>query len=175
MKIAIAVAVMMLGGVAHADGPRQRKGELKQLLLERFDRDQDGQLDRQERRKAARALNRLAQRLVREEMRAEMGAPLRGQPGEMVDPFGPRPRDQVVDPFGGQRRQMRAQRDQMRGQRDQMRTERKRERQQRRFMRRFDLNRDGDVGPGEMPPSIADELRPLDRDGDGWLRGDELP
>lgn len=40
---------------------------------------------------------------------------------------------------------------------------------------RYDLNRDGNLGPGEMPPSIADELRPLDRDGDGWLRDGELP
>jgi hypothetical protein len=45
----------------------------------------------------------------------------------------------------------------------------------RQFIRRFDLNGDGNVGPREMPPGLADELRPLDRDGDGWLRGNELP
>jgi hypothetical protein len=44
-----------------------------------------------------------------------------------------------------------------------------------RFIRRFDLNRDGNVGPGEMPPALADELRPLDRDGNGWLENGELP
>lgn len=44
-----------------------------------------------------------------------------------------------------------------------------------RFIRRFDLNRDGNVGPDEMPPGLADELRPLDRDGDGWLENGELP
>ena len=43
------------------------------------------------------------------------------------------------------------------------------------FIRRFDINQDGNVGPGEMPPALADELRPLDRDGDGWLQGNELP
>ena len=43
------------------------------------------------------------------------------------------------------------------------------------FIRRFDINGDGNVGPGEMPPALADELRPLDRDGNGWLQGDELP
>jgi Ca2+-binding EF-hand superfamily protein len=46
---------------------------------------------------------------------------------------------------------------------------------QRRFVERFDRDGDGDVGPAEMPPGLADELRPLDRDGDGWLRGNELP
>jgi hypothetical protein len=44
-----------------------------------------------------------------------------------------------------------------------------------RFFRRYDVNRDGNVGPGEIPPAVADELRPLDQDGDGWLSGDELP
>jgi hypothetical protein len=43
------------------------------------------------------------------------------------------------------------------------------------FIDRFDMNQDGNIGPGEMPPALADELRPLDRDGDGWLQGDELP
>lgn len=43
------------------------------------------------------------------------------------------------------------------------------------LIRRFDLNGDGNLGPGEVPPAIADELRPLDRDGDGWLQGNELP
>ena len=43
------------------------------------------------------------------------------------------------------------------------------------LIRRFDLNGDGNLGPGEVPPTIANELRPLDRDGDGWLQGNELP
>jgi hypothetical protein len=41
-------------------------------------------------------------------------------------------------------------------------------------MQRYDRNRDGNVGPREMPPGLADELRPLDRDGDGWLDNNEL-
>lgn len=43
------------------------------------------------------------------------------------------------------------------------------------FIRQYDLNGDGNVGPGEMPPALARELQPLDRDGDGWLEGNELP
>jgi hypothetical protein len=46
---------------------------------------------------------------------------------------------------------------------------------QRKFIQRYDRNRDGNVGPAEMPPGLADEMRPLDRDGDGWLQGNELP
>lgn len=50
-------------------------------------------------------------------------------------------------------------------------------RQQRRqnFIRKYDLNGDGNVGPGEMPPALSNEMRPLDRNGDGWLTGNELP
>jgi hypothetical protein len=43
------------------------------------------------------------------------------------------------------------------------------------LIRRFDLDGDGNLGPGEVPPAIADELRPLDQDGNGWLQGNELP
>jgi hypothetical protein len=50
-----------------------------------------------------------------------------------------------------------------------------RQQRQHKFVERFDRDGDGDVGPGEMPPGLADELRPLDRDGDGWLQGNELP
>jgi len=50
-----------------------------------------------------------------------------------------------------------------------------RQQRQRKFIQRFDHDGDGNVGPAEIPPGLADELRPLDRDGDGWLRGDELP
>lgn len=50
-------------------------------------------------------------------------------------------------------------------------------RQQRRqkFIRKYDLNGDGNVGPGEMPPALGQEMRPLDTNGDGWLTGNELP
>ena len=36
-------------------------------------------------------------------------------------------------------------------------------------IQRYDLNGDGNVGPGEMPPAMARRLRPLDRNGDGWV------
>jgi Ca2+-binding EF-hand superfamily protein len=120
MKLALAV-VLLLSGVAHADNgppPPAPRGQLRQLLLQHFDRNHDGRLGPRERRQAARALHRLANKLAQ-----------------------------------GDQRQAR----------------------QRKFIRRFDLDHDGNVGPNEMPPGLADELRPLDRDGDGWLQGDELP
>lgn len=43
------------------------------------------------------------------------------------------------------------------------------------FIRKYDLNGDGNIGPGEMPPALGAEMRPLDRNGDGWLTGNELP
>ena len=39
----------------------------------------------------------------------------------------------------------------------------------RQAIRRYDLNGDGNVDPGEMPPAAAERLRRLDRDGDGWV------
>jgi Ca2+-binding EF-hand superfamily protein len=122
MKLVALAVVMLLGGVAHADGPRPR-GELRQVLLQHFDRNHDGRLEGRERKQAARALHRLAKRLARADDR-------RGPDGR-----------------GGRRA---------------------------RLMQRYDRNRDGNVGPREMPPGLADELRPLDRDGDGWLDNNEL-
>jgi hypothetical protein len=49
------------------------------------------------------------------------------------------------------------------------RAERRAMREQRRAIRRYDLNGDGNVDPREMPPAAAARLRPLDRNGDGWL------
>ena len=124
MKLALAIACVLVAGVAHADPPpppqQAPRGQLRQLLLQRFDRNHDGHLDVRERRQAARALHRLANKMS----------------GAGMD--------------------MKQQR-------------------QRRFIRRFDRDGDGNVGPNEMPPSLADEMRPLDRDGDGWLQGNELP
>lgn len=45
---------------------------------------------------------------------------------------------------------------------------------ERALLRRFDRNGDGRVGPDEMPPGLANRLRHLDRDHDGWLDDDEL-
>jgi len=54
----------------------QPRGELRQLLLERFDRDRDGRLDAQERRHAIRALRRIARRMAMQDRRAgAAGAP----------------------------------------------------------------------------------------------------
>jgi hypothetical protein len=39
----------------------------------------------------------------------------------------------------------------------------------RQTIRRYDLNGDGNVDPSEMPPAAAERLRPLDRNGDGWV------
>ena len=50
-----------------------------------------------------------------------------------------------------------------------------RQQRNRKFVDRFDRDGDGNVGPGEMPPDLADEMRPLDRNSDGWLEGNELP
>ena len=131
MKLVSLVAAVLLTGVAHAQPvdpyaappaprmqPQQQRGQLRQFLLQHFDRNRDGRLEPRERKQAARVLQRIAHKLMRQDGR-----------------------------------QMR----------------------RNRFIRRFDANRDGNVGPGEIPPGLADELRPLDRDGDGWLQGDELP
>jgi hypothetical protein len=39
----------------------------------------------------------------------------------------------------------------------------------RRTIRRYDINHDGVVSPDEIPPGAARRLRPLDRNGDGWV------
>jgi len=44
----------------------------------------------------------------------------------------------------------------------------------RRFMQRYDVNGDGDVGPREVPARAADRLRRFDSDGDGWVEPREL-
>lgn len=40
-------------------------------------------------------------------------------------------------------------------------------------IRRYDRDRDGHVGPGELPPAAARKLRRLDRDRDGWVEPGE--
>jgi len=44
-----------------------------------------------------------------------------------------------------------------------------REKRIQRFIKRFDTNRDGVVGPAEVPPEAAAKLRRFDRDRDGWV------
>src|SRR5262249_29425061 len=89
MKLAALALVTTLGlgatGTAgHADPPAPpHRVQLRQLLLERFDRDHDGRLDPEERRRAIRALRRLARRMeameamdtmARQERRSERAA-----------------------------------------------------------------------------------------------------
>jgi hypothetical protein len=79
MKLAALALLTTLGlaGAAHAE-PERPRGELRQLLLERFDRNHDGRLEPQERRRAIRALRRMARRLAVQERRAGR---LDGRPG----------------------------------------------------------------------------------------------
>jgi Ca2+-binding EF-hand superfamily protein len=116
MKLASAVVVLLLSGVAYADPPPG--GQFRQQLLERFDRNHDGRLEKRERKQAARALRRIAKQMMRADRRQERRA---------------------------------------------------------RFIQRFDLDGDGNVGPGEMPPELANRLRSRDRNGDGWLEPNEQP
>lgn len=58
------------GGAAHAD-PGPQRGQFRQLLLERFDRNHDGRLEPQERRHAIRALRRLARKLEMADQRGQ--------------------------------------------------------------------------------------------------------
>jgi Ca2+-binding EF-hand superfamily protein len=127
-------ATLALTGVARADDlqdpyaaeappPRERPrhqgnqgtGELRHMLLERFDANGDGRLEPRERRHAVRALRRLERKLAR-------------QDGQEV-----------------------------------------RARKLQKLIRKYDLDGDGNVGPGEMPPRMAKRLRRLDRNGDGWV------
>jgi len=131
----VLAAVIGLGGAARADElapvdpygapppppARVHRGDmpvLRQMLLDRFDRNGDGRLEPRERRRAIRALRRLERKLARQD--------------------------------GGRARM-------------------------RKLVRRYDLDGDGNVGPGEMPPAVADRLRRFDRDGDGWLDEHDLP
>lgn len=117
MKLAaILLAVLVSAtGIARADGPKNQK--LRRALVEQFDRDGDGRLDRRERRQAARALRRMAKRM-------------------------------------GENRQNRQNR-------------------RARLIRKYDLDGDGNLGPGELPPRVQQKLRRMDRDGDGWLAPNE--
>jgi Ca2+-binding EF-hand superfamily protein len=89
-----------LGGVAGADPARpaeRPRGQLHQLLLERFDRNHDGRLDPQERRHAIRALRRLARRMELQDGRAERGARREARMRELVRRYD-RNGDGVVSP-----------------------------------------------------------------------------
>jgi hypothetical protein len=42
------------------------------------------------------------------------------------------------------------------------------------LIRKFDLNHDGVVDQGEMPPRLARRMQKLDRNGDGWLDANDV-
>ena len=65
------VTTLGLGSAAHADPAAQPRGQFRQLLLEKFDRNHDGRLEPQERRRAIRALRRLARKMAMQERRQE--------------------------------------------------------------------------------------------------------
>jgi hypothetical protein len=68
------LSLAALGGAARADnfaGRPQQRGELRQALLDRFDRNHDGRLEPNERRRAIVALRVIERRLARQERRAE--------------------------------------------------------------------------------------------------------
>ena len=103
MKLAALALLTTLGiaGIAGADpappAADRPRGQLHQLLLERFDRNHDGRLDPQERRHAIRALRRLARRLAMQERRADGGARREARMRELVQRFD-RNGDGVVSP-----------------------------------------------------------------------------
>lgn len=63
----------------------QRRAELRQMILERFDRNQDGRLEPRERRQAARALRKMARRLMRQDRREARNEQLRRRVIERYD------------------------------------------------------------------------------------------
>jgi Ca2+-binding EF-hand superfamily protein len=65
------VTTLGLGGAAYADPAARPRGQFRQLLLEKFDRNHDGRLEPQERRRAIRALRRLARKMAMQERREE--------------------------------------------------------------------------------------------------------
>jgi hypothetical protein len=68
--VPVAPMPMPMPAEAPPPGPRQN-APLRAAILERFDRDHDGQLNRAERRHAIRALRRMTRRMARQEARAE--------------------------------------------------------------------------------------------------------
>jgi EF hand len=54
-------------------GPGPHRGELRQAVLDRFDRNHDGRLEPNERRHAVKALRKLARKLAREERNQRIG------------------------------------------------------------------------------------------------------
>jgi len=137
-----------------ADPPR---GELRQLLLERFDRNRDGRLDPEERRHAIRALRRLARRMELRDRGSDRSYD-RGS-DRSYDRGSDRSYERGTDRAAERAADRAARRDA----------------RMRELVRRYDRNGDGVVGPDEMPPGVARRLQRLDRNGDGWLDERDRP
>lgn len=109
-------AALLVPSIAAANPDRpdraERRAERRAQMIERFDTNGDGQLDRQEKHQAKAAIR--AHRMERRARRFQ------------------------------------------------------------RLIQRFDRNHDGSLGPGEVPPKAMQKLRKLDRDGDGWVRPNEM-
>lgn len=78
-----------------------------------------------------------------------------------TDPYGP----SVGGASPPAQMQQRPRRAELRRERRQLR----RERRIQRIIRKYDLNHDGIVDRGELPPRLARRLARLDRNGDGWI------
>jgi len=161
MKLA-AVALMTtlgLGSIASADPARPPRGEVHQFLLERFDRNHDGRLEPQERKRAIHALRRLARKLEAQEYRVEA----RGMRGpHAVRPGTPAPRARGEGLF----RRFDANGDGVLGP-DEMPPGLARR------LHSLDRNGDGAISPDELPAGQPRRLRPIDRDRDGVDDRDE--
>lgn len=153
------VTTLGLGGAASAQ-PAQPRGQFHQLLLERFDRNHDGRLEPQERKRAIRALRRLARRLAIHERRVEMRGQ-RGQGGPDVRAPGRAP---------GPRGQGMLRRFDANG--DGVLTPDEMPPGVARRLRSFDRNGDGAISPDELP---ARRARPIDRGRDGRFGDGEQP
>lgn len=87
-----------------------------------------------------------------------------------ADELGP------ADPYGQPQVQP-ARRDPMRAQERRIRREQRMLRREMRItklIRKYDLNHDGVVDRGEMPPRLARRLQRLDRNHDGWLDANDI-
>jgi len=75
MKLTVLAVLLGLTGAAAADeyrpepAPRAERQQLRRMVLERFDRNNDGRLEPAKRRQAVRALRRMARQLDREDRR----------------------------------------------------------------------------------------------------------
>ena len=178
MKLAAiaVVASLGLGGAAYADragdhdapaatapaevaprGPTPRpRGEVREVLLERFDRNHDGVLQPAERRRAIHALRRLARRMAMEERRRQVrDARARDRISRAEAEPGP---DNLPPHLARTLRRLDTNHDGRIGP-DEMPPGLARR------LRRFDRNGDGVLSPDELPPEVSRPRPPAERAG----------